>query len=165
MERKQSTAHVRRWATLGLLAGAALLGTIIANAERPTSGTFHAVESGINHREIPIDSHHMCGVGMHSVFGHYTACIALETPTKGIIEYEFAGGNIIYGTVVLKARTATGPWYVDIVFTGGTGWFKHVSGGATGYMKCAPKQVGVQTYTLDLNGFIEAEQRPAYTAE
>ncbi len=160
MKKKQGTTHWRRWVGLGLLGGIALLGTIMVNAEKPTSGTFRAVESGINHREIPMDSHHICGVGMHSLFGHYTACIALETPTKGVIEYEFSSGEIIHGTVLLKARTATGPWYMDIVFTGGTGSFKHVWGGATGYMKCAPKQLGVQTYTLDLNGFMDAEQRP-----
>lgn len=162
MEMKQGTTKMRRWITLGLLTGVVLLGTIIANAERRTSGSFRAVETGINHREMPVDSHHMCGVGMHSVFGHYTACIALQTASRGIIEYEFTSGDTIYGTVVLRARTATGPWYMDIVFTGGTGLFKHVSGRAAGYMRCAPKDLGVQTYTLALEGVVDAEQRPEY---
>lgn len=165
MEMKQSRAQLKRWITLGLLAGVALLGTIIANAEKRTSGGFHTVEAGINHREIPMDGHHMCGVGMHSIFGHYTACLTLGSSTKGTIEYEFTNGDTLYGTVVLRARTATGPWLLDIAFNGGTGLFKKASGRATGYMRCAPKEMGVQSYTLSLDGALEVEEHPQYPVQ
>ena len=140
---------------MGLLAGTMLMGPVTANAEHIVSGWFEAVESGINHKEMPVDSHHICGVGNHTLWGHYTACLALETPTKCIIEYMFVEGDAIYGTVELKQVTKAGLSNLNITFTKGTGRFRHVSGHASGFMKSAAKDRGVQTYIVRLKGYVD----------
>jgi hypothetical protein len=153
-----SRIQAKSWITLGLLAGVMLIGAVVVNAENILPGAFEAVESGMNHKELPVDSHHMCGVGRHSLFGHYTACIALVTASKGIIEYQFDKGDAIYGTVELKATTTPGLSTIFVIFTKGTGRFRNVSGYASGSIKSASKELGVQLYSAKLAGNVDNEK-------
>jgi hypothetical protein len=151
-----SLGRAKQWLVLGLLAAGSLIGGVIANAERRDSGWFEAIESGINHSQMPTHGHHVCGVGVNSFFGHYTACVALVkgSTNKGVIEYQFSENNAIYGNVDMKPTRVPGLYAVSIVFTTGTGQFRQVYGWANGTMRCASKTLGVQQYTLDVEGFV-----------
>jgi hypothetical protein len=144
--------QTKRWMSLGLLAAVVLVGAVIANAEKEISKPFQLIESGINHCQMPCDSHHLCGMGMNSVLGHYTATIALVTPNKGIIEYRFQNGDAVYGTVDLQSAAKPGLCSYTINFTKGTGRFTHVSGRASGVMQCTKGPLGVETYTAKVAG-------------
>jgi len=146
--------QTKRWMSLSLLAAVVLVGAFIANAEKDITSPFQHIESGINHCQMPCDSHHMCGVGMNSVLGHYTATIALVSTNKGIIEYQFDKGDAIYGIVDLQSTVRPGLSRLTIEFTKGTGRFLHVSGRASGTMQCAAESLGVQPYTAKVSGNI-----------
>jgi hypothetical protein len=156
-----SRGRTKRWLVLSLLAAGVLIGGVIANAERREEGWFEAVESGINHCQMPTDGHHICGVGVNSFFGHYTACVALMkgSTNKGLIEYQFGEGDVVYGTVDLGPSRVPGAYTVSVAFTSGTGQFAYVHGSAKGTMRCASKSLGVQQYSTSLEGYISIEKR------
>ncbi len=154
-----SRKPTRRWLTLGGLAVALSVGSIVALAEKQRApGSFESLESGINHAQMVVDSHHICGVGWNSLLGHYTMCIALKTPNSGVIEYQFEGGNAMYGTVQLKNTTTPSLSLWDIQITGGSGQFQYLAGQASGTVQAVTASSGVQSYTAKITGVITSFQ-------
>jgi hypothetical protein len=147
--------QARRWVIWGIFLGSLLAGAAIAIADNQFSTRFEQVENGMNHCNTPSDSHHICGIGMNSLLGHYTVTIALVSQSKGIIEYHFNKADIIYGTVDLIGTSVPGVSRMSIQLTKGMGRFKNISGRATGTMVCSSAQLGVQPYTARIAGTID----------
>jgi hypothetical protein len=156
-----SRKSASRWVTLGLLTAGALMLAVVANARKPEfPGAFVQIESGINHAQIPSDSHHICGVGMNSLFGHFTTTVVLTKASGGLIEYRLSNGDAIYGTINIRPTTTPGVALVNVLLTKGTGQFEgKIAGNASGTLRYGPGSVGVQPYTLNLQGICTAFPR------